>query len=66
VRQPELSPDPADYRLVMFGILGEVFPGTGDEDNVALAGSVDNLSLSEVPFSAVRLEGRSPLPGPDR
>ena len=49
MRQSELSPDPADYRITFFGVLAEVFPGTGDADNVSLAGSLAGLSLREIP-----------------
>jgi hypothetical protein len=48
-RQPELSPDPADYRIEFFGVLAEVFPGTGDADNVSLGGSVAGLALRQLP-----------------
>jgi hypothetical protein len=48
-RQPELSPDPSDYSVTFFGILAEVFPGTGEADNVSLAGSVAGLTLRELP-----------------
>jgi hypothetical protein len=49
MRQPELSPEPSDYSVTFFGVLGEVFPGTGNDDNVALAASVSGLSLGEIP-----------------
>lgn len=45
----QLSPDPTDYRVMLFGVLGEVFPGTGDANNVAIGASVSNLALSRVP-----------------
>ena len=51
-RQPELSPEPSDYSVIFFGVLGEVFPGTGNADNVALAASVSGLSLGELPPTA--------------
>jgi hypothetical protein len=44
---PGISPYPEDYRITLFGVLGEVFPGTGTEDEVALGGSVTDLALSE-------------------
>ena len=43
---PGISPRPEDYRLTLFGVLGEVFPGTGDDHNVALGASVFGLRLS--------------------
>jgi hypothetical protein len=42
-----LSPDPADYRITLFGVLGEVFPGTGSGHNVALGASVSGLTLRQ-------------------
>ncbi|HET9653545.1 MAG TPA: hypothetical protein VFP36_15205, partial [Usitatibacter sp.] len=51
---PGISPDPADYRVLSFGLLAEVFPGTGDDDNVALGASVTGLVLREVPVLRVR------------
>jgi hypothetical protein len=38
---------PEDYRVTSFGLLGEVFPGTGDAHEVALGASVTDLTLSE-------------------
>jgi hypothetical protein len=49
---PEISGDPADYRVISFGLLAEVFPGTGDEDNVSLGVSVVDLVLRRVPGHA--------------
>lgn len=40
---PAISGRPADWRLGEFGVLAEVFPGTGNEHNVALGASVFNL-----------------------
>ena len=40
---PNLSARPEDYRLGEFGVLGEVFPGTGNDHNVAIGASVFNL-----------------------
>lgn len=54
---PGISPEPSDYRILSFGLLGEVFPGTGDDDNVSLGASVTGLALREVP--AVRTRGRA-------
>jgi hypothetical protein len=51
---PQISPDPADYRVLSFGVLGEVFPGTGDADNVAFGASVTGLALREVPLLGLR------------
>ena len=51
---PRISADPADYRVLSFGVLGEVFPGTGDADNVALGASVTGLALREVPLVGLR------------
>jgi hypothetical protein len=51
---PQISADPADYRVLSFGVLGEVFPGTGDADNVALGASVTGLALREVPLLGLR------------
>lgn len=51
---PQISGDPQDYRILSFGVLGEVFPGTGDEDNVALGASVTDLALREIPLAGVR------------
>ena len=42
-----ISADPLDYRVRLFGVLGEVFPGAAPGHNVALAGSVTNLALSQ-------------------
>ena len=47
-RQAEISADPSDYTIVSFGILGEIFPGIGNEDNVSLGASVKALSLRQV------------------
>jgi hypothetical protein len=52
---PGISGDPADYRILSFGLLAEVFPGTGDEDNVSLGGSVTDLVLREVPLARARM-----------
>ncbi len=42
---PELSTDPADYHILLFGVLGEVFVGTGDDNNVSLGASASDLQL---------------------
>jgi hypothetical protein len=47
---PDISVDPGDWRILSFGLLGEVFPGTGDDDNVALGASVTGLSLRSIPL----------------
>jgi len=44
---PDISPRPEDYRITLFGVLGEIFPGTGTEHEVALGGSVTGLTLAE-------------------
>lgn len=44
---PGLSPRPEDYRVTSFGVLGEVFPGTGTAHEVALGASVLDLRLEE-------------------
>jgi hypothetical protein len=43
---PAISPRPEDWRITEFGVLAEVFPGTGDAHNVALGASVLGLRLS--------------------
>ena len=47
---PQLSPRPANYRVLSFGVLGEVFPYAGDANNVILGGSVVDMALREVPL----------------
>jgi hypothetical protein len=46
---PAMSADPSDYRIILFGLLGEVFPGTGSAHEVSLGASVSDLALSIVP-----------------
>lgn len=46
---PQISPHVEDYGLTLFGILGEIFPGPGDANNVALGASVERFRLSRVP-----------------
>lgn len=43
---PAASADPADYRILFFGVLAETLPGTGSEHNVSLGGSVADLTLA--------------------
>ena len=43
---PAISPRPEDWHVTEFGVLGEVFPGTGDAHNVAIGASVLDLELS--------------------
>lgn len=43
---PRISARPEDYRLTGFGVLGEVFSGTGDQHNVAIGASVFDLRLT--------------------
>ncbi len=40
-----ISTDPADYRILLFGVLGEVFAGTGNDNNVSLGASASDLRL---------------------
>ena len=44
---PQISARPEDYEVTLFGVLGEVFPGTGTSHEVALGASVTDLTLSE-------------------
>ena len=44
---PGISPRPEDYRVTLFGVLGEIFPGTGTANEVALGASALDLALSE-------------------
>ena len=44
---PAISTRPEDYRITSFGVLGEIFPGTGTDHEVALGASVTDLRLSE-------------------
>jgi hypothetical protein len=44
--QPQLSPRPEDYRISLFGVLGEVLPMQGSEHNVSMGGSISGLKLS--------------------
>jgi hypothetical protein len=44
---PGISVRPEDWRVTLFGVLGEVFPGTGTAHEVALGASVTDLALSE-------------------
>lgn len=46
---PAISAEPSDYRLLLFGVLGEVFPRTGNANNVSLGASVSGLTLREIP-----------------
>lgn len=46
-RAPQLSPDPADYRITLVGLLGEIFPGTTRDHEVGLAASITDLMLAE-------------------
>ncbi len=42
-----ISADPLDYRVRLFGVLGEIIPGAAPGHNVALAGSVTDLALRQ-------------------
>jgi hypothetical protein len=44
---PQISPHPEDYRVMLFGVLGEIFPGTGQDHNVSLGASVTGLALTQ-------------------
>jgi hypothetical protein len=44
---PGISPRPEDYRVALFGVLGEIFPGTGTSHEVALGASVVDMRLVE-------------------
>lgn len=46
-RAPQMSPDPEDYRIPLFGLLGEIFPGTTREHEVGLAAGITDLTLAE-------------------
>ncbi|HEX3096693.1 MAG TPA: hypothetical protein VHQ02_03185 [Usitatibacter sp.] len=46
---PQISDRPEDYRVLFFGVLGEVFPETGDAHNISLAASVTSLALTQEP-----------------
>jgi hypothetical protein len=41
----QISPDPLNYRVTLYGVIGEVIPGTGPGHNVALGASVTDLAL---------------------
>lgn len=43
---PAISTRPEDYRITLFGVLAEVFPGTGTDYEVAIGGQVKDLRLS--------------------
>jgi hypothetical protein len=43
---PAISPRPEDYRVTLFGVLGEVIVGTGNEHNVMFGASVSDLRLT--------------------
>ena len=43
---PNISARPEDYRITLFGVLGEVGPGTSADHNVTLGGSVTDLRFS--------------------
>ncbi|MET0441194.1 MAG: hypothetical protein ABW071_04340 [Casimicrobiaceae bacterium] len=51
---PALSPRPEDYRVTLFGVLGEIFPGTRTANEVGLGASVTDLTLSEAYYDATR------------
>jgi hypothetical protein len=45
-QSPAMSTDPLDYRIALFGVLGEVFVGTSRGHDVMLGGSVHGLTLA--------------------
>lgn len=50
---PQISERPEDYRVLLFGLLGEIFPETGDAHNVSLGASVTGLALTQEPPRAI-------------
>lgn len=46
---PAISTRPEDYRITLFGVLGEVIPGTGTDYEIALGTQVRDLRLSGGP-----------------
>jgi hypothetical protein len=56
---PAISAQPSDYRLQVFAVFGEVFPRTGNANNVSIGASISDLTVREIP----RL---SPMPHPGR
>jgi hypothetical protein len=42
-----ISPDPLDYRITSYGVIGEVVTGIGPGHNVALGASVTDLALRQ-------------------
>ena len=43
----QISPDPLNYRVTLYGVIGEVIVGTGPGHNVALGASVTDLALRQ-------------------
>jgi hypothetical protein len=43
----KISPEPLDYRITSYGVIGEVIPGTGSQHDVALGASVTDLALRQ-------------------
>ncbi len=58
---PQISPRPEDYRVMLFGALGEIFPGTGQDHNGSLGASVTGLALTQARPVIGALPGRRPL-----
>ena len=50
-RGAQISGNPADYVVTAVGVLGEVFPGTSHDHEVALGASVSNVALRTMPPS---------------
>lgn len=48
-----ISGDPADYVVTAVGVLGEIFPGTGHDHEVALGASLSGLALRESPLLGI-------------
>lgn len=46
---PQISDRPEDYRVLLFGLLGEIFPETGGAHNISLGASVTGLALTQEP-----------------
>jgi hypothetical protein len=62
---PQISDRPEDYRVRLFGVLGEIFPGTGNDHNVALGASVTGLALTQArPILGPVAGRRTPWPSP--
>lgn len=56
---PAISPRPEDYRVTLFGLLGEIFPGTGSAHEVTLGASIVDLSLREAYYDIAPMTSSS-------